>query len=237
MIEELELDTEDRLKVFTHPYRMKLIHVLREMNRPATATEVARVLGDGPGKVHYHMRLLEQTGIVTLVRTETVNGIIARFYEPGARHYRVKGASLGSEGDASLRDEVARLITLRFKDGLRAFLERTTSTTRRPAANEEAGSFLYDLTLHCSDDDWLHLRTVLDEFAARYREAATGTLARHIFVAGATDYRPDELAQAEAQHSNQAALTLVDGIADARWTFGVSLIDTPARFRPSLPPL
>lgn len=237
MIEELELDTEEKLKAFTHPYRMKLIHVLRELTRPATATEVARVLGDGPGKVHYHMRLLEQAGIVSLVRTETVNGIVARFYEPAARHYRVKGASLGSDGDASLRDEVARLITLRFRDGLKAFLERTTSTSLRPVASEEAGSFLYDLTLHCSDVDWQNLRSILDEFANRHREPNEETLTRHIFVAGATDYRPEAAGLAASDSGTRAVPGAENALADARWTFGVSLIENPARFRPSLPPL
>jgi DNA-binding transcriptional ArsR family regulator len=126
MLEELELDTEAKVKAFTHPYRMKLLHALKELQRPATPTDVARALGEGPGKVHYHMRILADAGIVALARTELVNGIVARYYEPAARRFNVKSDAFGSGADLTLRDGVAKLITLRFRDGLKAFLERTT---------------------------------------------------------------------------------------------------------------
>ena len=100
MIDVFILDTEQRIKAFTHPYRMRLIHVFRETRRPMTATEVARIIGDGPGRVHYHMRILEAAGIVAVVRTEMVNGIIARYYEPTARHYSVADAARGAVGGA-----------------------------------------------------------------------------------------------------------------------------------------
>lgn len=240
MIEELQLDTEERLKAFTHPYRMKLIHVLREMNRAATATEVARSLGDGPGKVHYHMRLLEQAGIVVLVRTETVNGIIARYYEPAAARYRVQGASLGSEGDTHLRDEVARMITQRFKDGLKIFLERTTGQHTPSGVNSHPGGFLYDLPLHCTDEEWLELRTTLENLSARYHEPGPGSSPRHLFVAGATDYSKTAAADSASASdgADSAAASATPQLrSDTRWTFGFSVMDSSSRLRSSLPPL
>ena len=91
MLDELELDTEERIRAFTHPYRMKLLHALKEIGEPATATDLARKLGDGPGKAHYHMRILEGVGIVVLAKTESVNGIVARYYEAAAHSFIVQG--------------------------------------------------------------------------------------------------------------------------------------------------
>ncbi|HAP44020.1 MAG: hypothetical protein A2087_13990 [Spirochaetes bacterium GWD1_61_31] len=237
MLDELELDSEDKVKAFTHPYRMKLLHVLKELHKPATATEVARALGDGPGKVHYHMRILESAGIVVLSHTETVNGIIARYYQPAAARFRVQAASLGSASDQSLRDEVARLITQRFKDGLKVFLERTTGPTVQ--ATKDPGSFLYDLSLYCNDEQWLELRRTIDQLAARYREPAVGSCLRHLFAAGATEYSAADAAIARA-----AIEVASDGrpvgplpAPDVRWTFGISFQDGVSRFRTSLPPL
>jgi|GEM_PF-1093035 len=240
MLEELQLDTEERLKAFTHPYRMKLIHVLREMSRPATATEVARSLGDGPGKVHYHMRLLEQAGIVVLVRTETVNGIIARYYEPAAARYRVQGASLGSEGDTHLRDEVARMITQRFKDGLKIFLERTTGQHTPSGVNSHPGGFLYDMPLHCTDEEWLELRTTLEQLSARFHDPRPGSSPRHLFIAGATDY--SKTATADSSSATAGAGSVTESAEklltpETRWTFGFSVMDTSSRLRSTLPPL
>jgi len=202
MIDLLLLDTEERIKAFTHPYRMKLIHVFRETRRPMTATEVARTLGEGPGKVHYHMRVLEAAGLVDVVRTETVNGIVARYYEPTARHYSVSDAARGAVGGEPIRDEVARMISRRFRDGLRVFLDRTVgasgpsggdSSPRGDASNRGDASirgddaFLFEHVVHCDDAQWLSFRESVEELAARYAVPAPGTRPRRFFVAGATD--------------------------------------------------
>ncbi|HUW70519.1 MAG TPA: helix-turn-helix domain-containing protein [bacterium] len=191
MIDVFILDTEERIKAFTHPYRMRLVHVFRETRRPMTATEVARIIGDGPGRVHYHMRILEAAGIVAVVRTESVNGIIARYYEPTARHYSVADAARGAVGGEPVRDEVARMISRRFRDGLRAFLDRTIGDSE-DAADEHAGArgdeaFLFEHVIHCNDQEWLAFRESIEELAARHAEATAGSRPRRVFVAGATD--------------------------------------------------
>ena len=220
MLDLLLLDTEERIKAFTHPYRMKLIHVFRETRRPMTATEVAKVLGEGPGKVHYHMRVLEAAGIVTVARTETVNGIIARYYEPTARHYSVSDAARGAVGGEPMRDEVARMISRRFRDGLRAFLDRTVgdfdspgpgddsnhgdastsgdASTRGDASTHGDDAFLFEHVVHCDDDQWIAFRETLEELAARFADSAAGTRPRRFFVAGATD-RPGSSAGGPAR--------------------------------------
>ncbi len=212
MIDLLLLDTEERIKAFTHPYRMKLIHVFRETRRPMTATEVARMLGEGPGKVHYHMRVLEAAGLVVVVRTETVNGIVARYYEPTARHYSVSEAARGAVGGESIRDEVARMISRRFRDGLRTFLDRTVGASD-PAGNERNtpdDAFLFEYVIHCNDEQWLSFRESIEELAARYAEPVEGTHLRRFFVAGATD-RPD------SRPSSRAGRLALDESAQQAW--------------------
>jgi len=193
MLEELELDTEARLKAFTHPYRMKLLHALRELRQPATATDVARALREGPGKVHYHMRVLEAAGIVAVVRTETVNGIVARYFEPAARRFHVKAEALGAAGQA--RGDVGRMISRRFGEGLRLFLEGTMGAAAAglagevrepvPGYGEDAG-FLFELDLRCDAAEWAALRVDLEALSERYGMPAEGRTRRRLFVAGAT---------------------------------------------------
>ena len=192
MLDELELDTEERIRAFTHPYRMKLLHALKEIGEAATATDLARKLGDGPGKAHYHMRILEGVGIVVLARTESVNGIVARYYEPAAHAFIVKGGALGDGPGAPLRDEVARMISRRFREGLKAFLERTTGTKdgvspAMASAMDDQDHFLYDYPIHCDDATWEHIRDQVEAFGKLYGKPAAGTTLRHLFVAGASD--------------------------------------------------
>jgi DNA-binding transcriptional ArsR family regulator len=198
MLDELELDTEERIRAFTHPYRMKLLHALKEIGVPATATDLARKLGDGPGKAHYHMRILEGVGIVVLARTESVNGIVARYYEPAAHAFIVQGGALGDGPGAPLRDEVARMISRRFREGLKAFLERTTGTrdslspTTASALDED--HFLYDYPIHCDDATWERIRAQVEAFGKQYGKPAAGTTLRHLFVAGTSDLPEPESA-------------------------------------------
>lgn len=186
MQETLVLDTEERIKAFTHPYRLRLLSILREAKRAITATEAARLIGDGPGKAHYHMRLLESAGLVVVARTETVNGIVARYYEPAARHYSVAEAARGSVGGERSRDDVARMIGRSFRDGLKAFLGGALrDAPDGPKAGE--GAFLIDRSFSCSDGRWLAFRDAVEALMEELSEAGEGTRPRRVFLAGMTE--------------------------------------------------
>lgn len=51
------------LKAFTHPLRMAMYGMLRD-HGPATATQLARLLGESSGQTSYHLRQLERHGFV-----------------------------------------------------------------------------------------------------------------------------------------------------------------------------
>lgn len=240
MLEELELDSEERIKAFTHPYRMRLLNALRQQARPTTATELARSLGDGPGKAHYHMRLLEAAGIVAVARTEVVNGIIARYYEPAARHFVVQPGLGPADEDGALRDELSRMIARRFKEGLKAFLERTMieagdeaegSAGAPGAAGSARRAFLYDQLVHCDDEAWQELRSYLDEFAAKHAVASPGRRARRLFIAGASD-----LPAASDRRDTQAGAP-GQAPVPAYWTLGMGIPGSSGRWQPPEPPL
>lgn len=53
----------DTLKAIAHPLRMKILALLRE-DGPATASELARRVGESSGSTSYHLRQLERYGFV-----------------------------------------------------------------------------------------------------------------------------------------------------------------------------
>lgn len=57
------IDDLETLKAFAHPLRMKLLGLLRVAG-PATASELARQLGESSGSTSYHLRQLERFGFV-----------------------------------------------------------------------------------------------------------------------------------------------------------------------------
>lgn len=55
--------TAAKLRGLAHPLRLQLLHVLRAEG-PATATQLARRLGESSGATSYHLRALHRAGMV-----------------------------------------------------------------------------------------------------------------------------------------------------------------------------
>lgn len=83
------LTTLAEAKVLSDPYRYKVLSYFSKMNGPATVKQVADAMGDVPSKVYYHVKKLEKIGILELVRTEEINGIVAKFYELTAENFDI----------------------------------------------------------------------------------------------------------------------------------------------------
>jgi hypothetical protein len=92
------------------------------------------------------------------------------------------------------------MISRRFREGLKAFLERTTGTREvgSPvlASAMDEDHFLYDYPIHCDDATWEHIRAQVEAYGKLYGKPAAGTSLRHLFVAGTSDLPDKETAGA-----------------------------------------
>jgi DNA-binding transcriptional ArsR family regulator len=69
---------ETLVKVAAHPLRVQALAILTE--RPASPKELAAVLGAPVGNVSYHVRELEDAGLIELVDEKKRRGAIEHFY-------------------------------------------------------------------------------------------------------------------------------------------------------------
>jgi DNA-binding transcriptional ArsR family regulator len=89
---EITIDAEfiirdlDTLKSITHPLRLQLLKTIKE---PRTVKEISAVLEIPPTKLYYHINQLEKFGIIRVVDTNIVSGIIEKTYQVTARSYKV----------------------------------------------------------------------------------------------------------------------------------------------------
>lgn len=90
------LRTKKDIKVFSDPYRIKLLTVVKRI-QPATVKQVADMVGDSPAKVHYHIKKFLDVGILRLHHTESINGIIAKYYETTAMSYVIDTSDENSD--------------------------------------------------------------------------------------------------------------------------------------------
>jgi len=93
--ESMTLTSLEQVRVISHPWRMQIIQLLR--GEPKSVKEVAGAMGKSPKQLYYHVNLLEQQGIIRVVATRLVSGIVERQYQACAYLLRIDESLIGSE--------------------------------------------------------------------------------------------------------------------------------------------
>ena len=83
--DEIALETPAQLKAVFEDTRIKIVDLLLE--RAATIKELSDALGKPKGTIGHHISVLEENGLIKLVRTEKVRAIEAKYYGRTARTY------------------------------------------------------------------------------------------------------------------------------------------------------
>ena len=94
--EEFVIGDVDTLKLIAHPLRLQL---LGQFRRGRTVKEAAAELDTPPTKLYYHVNLLEEKGLLQVVDTQIVSGIIEKRYQVAARRYRIDDNILSGESE------------------------------------------------------------------------------------------------------------------------------------------
>jgi len=66
------------IKALGHPVRLRVLDILNA--RVASPSELAKELNEPLGNIAYHVKILEETGSIELVRTAPVRGALEHFY-------------------------------------------------------------------------------------------------------------------------------------------------------------
>lgn len=104
--------------------------ILAALGRPGSATTLAATLGESRQKINYHLRTLEQHGLVRLVEERARRGLTERVLEASASSYVVSPAALGPSGaDPAGTDRLSS----RYLIAVAARLLREASTLARRA--------------------------------------------------------------------------------------------------------
>jgi DNA-binding transcriptional ArsR family regulator len=83
LLPTLLVTTEQQFKAVSDPMRGRIIQVLR--TKPATAKQLANLLGGTTGAIGHHLQMLEAAGLVQIIARRLVHGIVAKYYARTAR--------------------------------------------------------------------------------------------------------------------------------------------------------
>jgi DNA-binding transcriptional ArsR family regulator len=121
----LPVQDPEALKLLTDPFRSRLLDLLRA--NVQTAKELAQALGLSPKKLYYHLKLLEQHGLIRVVNTRIVSGIIEKSYRATAYLFlfdgdmfrsAVESGSALPPGLQAIFDTTRTQLEASFADGL-----------------------------------------------------------------------------------------------------------------------
>jgi DNA-binding transcriptional ArsR family regulator len=92
----------ETLRLVSDPLRLRLLELLRE--EPRTAKDLAAALRVPRTKLYYHLKLLEDRGLITVADTRLVSGIVEKRYRASAYRLTVDKALIGptAEGGDAL---------------------------------------------------------------------------------------------------------------------------------------
>ncbi|MGX7077425.1 ArsR/SmtB family transcription factor [Globicatella sanguinis] len=79
------LNTLEEINIVSDSIRLKIIMTLGAT--PKTAQDLSDTLGVSRSKIHYHLKILEQNGIIEVVDTELINGITQKYFLPVAKAF------------------------------------------------------------------------------------------------------------------------------------------------------
>lgn len=139
---ELVISDLETLKVLADPLRLNILEYLM---RSSTVKRIAEKINKPATKLYYHFNLLEKHGLIVLVDTRIVSGIIEKHYQAAARVYRV-AKDLLAPGSTE------------FDEGL-----ELTLTGMFAATKQEILDNIHDATINMASDAPWHKRMNLSQ--------------------------------------------------------------------------
>ena len=85
-IKDIQYITDiEKLKVISDPLRISILTTLGSEKK--NSRQLAKLLKINRTKIHYHLNILEENNFIEVVDTDTINGIIQKYYLPTAQAF------------------------------------------------------------------------------------------------------------------------------------------------------
>jgi DNA-binding transcriptional ArsR family regulator len=106
MQEVLYIEDVDQAAALLKPQR---IEMLKLMDHPRTCLELGKIFGETPQKINYHIKALQNAGLVEQVSERRVRGTVEGSYQARARSYWLASDLVGQIGGAAIAQDQASL--------------------------------------------------------------------------------------------------------------------------------
>lgn len=166
------IEEVDQAMALLKPIRLE---ILRRLDEPRTCDELAAAFEDSAQKIYYHVKALQEAGLVDKVSEKRVRGTVEGYYQARARSYWLAPTLVGKVGSPQqARDQASLRVLLQLA-------EDVIDDTARLGAASEAGQTVPSLSLsaqiHLADGNQRahflqELQTTFQALALKYGVAA-----------------------------------------------------------------
>ncbi|MDA8195314.1 MAG: helix-turn-helix domain-containing protein [Thermaerobacter sp.] len=104
------IDKLETLRAISQPVRVRILHHL--LQDAYTGKQLSDLMGASAPTIHYHLRELEEHGLIEVIRTEEKNGIMQKFFRVTALDYVITDTllpALHDEDDLVRENAVSHL--------------------------------------------------------------------------------------------------------------------------------
>ncbi len=186
------LTTLEEIKAISDPYRMQIITTLKKLKRPATVKEIADKMGETPAKVYYHVKKLEKVYVLHIVKTEEINGIIAKYYDFTAKSFSIKHNNTDPDIDKLFLNEFQRAISNIYDQSKKIVLEQLENyAAKENFINNKNGNSEDDIKeialteVYLTEEDVRELSTYISHFIEKHKtedDQREGLTKYHMFT-------------------------------------------------------
>ena len=156
------LKTIEEIRGISDPYRYRILKCFYKAQQPATVKQIADEMGEVPANVHYHVKKMEKVGILKLVYTKEINGIIAKYYEPTARRFDIVGSNEDEADKLLVRNETQKAVSELYDGSKRIFMESMERASEK--RDEEKGAVSMEQLYLTPEEAQKFLRYIVDYF-------------------------------------------------------------------------
>jgi len=167
------LTTLEEVKAISDPFKYRILTSFYKLKEPATVKQIADTMNEVPAKVHYHVKKMEQAGILILSHTKEINGIIAKYYELTAESFDIKCADELAEPQKKLMlSESQRMIAEIYETSKNTFIDQISYCSE---VNEKSNGRLMMQDLYLTEDEAEEFFQYVSDFIDKYSQEDRNT--------------------------------------------------------------
>ncbi|SHI87000.1 transcriptional regulator, ArsR family [Clostridium cavendishii DSM 21758] len=174
------LNTLEQIKAYSDPYRLRIITFLRNNKEEATVKQIADYLGEVPAKIHYHIKKLEKAGIVELIRTKEIKGIIAKYYYLTGNSFEIFGENIQEEAKQVYKSQLLNLINEYYDKSKEISIEAMKKNLNN--LNDHKALSVACREIYVTEEEFEAVNNEIRSILLKYEKKQEGKMSYHTFA-------------------------------------------------------